>query len=440
MPSHPPNIPLHKSRAKAGLATVMAKPTSTRTIRFVLLAIFSIVVLYKLFTSYPAQVHQTKPLPATPPLPDFPKDPAVTAIVNGIHMKAPQYVDHEKHTHLVNPKPLRIPGVDAPGERVKATFVTLARNDDLYDIAASIRQVEDRFNNKFHYDWVFLNDVEFNERFKRLTSTLVSGNASYGIIPKEHWSMPSWIDKVKAAKVREEMRKKKIIYGDSVSYRHMCRFESGFFYQHPIMKQYDYYWRVEPGIKLFCDIDFDPFLFMKKNNKKYGFVISLYEYGETIKSLWSTVKRFMAEHPEHIHPNNAMKFVSDDEGDTYNKCHYWSNFEIGDLNFFRGKAYGAYFDALDKEGGFFYERWGDAPVHSIAASILLDKDDIHFFDEIGYYHVPFTHCPTNEKDRTRLKCHCNPRENFDWKGYSCTNRHFESIGRMKPDGYENQMS
>ena len=74
---------------------------------------------------------------------------------------------------------------------------------------------------------------------------------------------------------------------------------------------------------------------------------------------------------------------------------------------------------LDQDGGFFYERWGDAPVHSIAAGLLLKKEEIHFFDDIGYWHVPFTHCPTSEQKRLENKCHCNPKDNFDWKGYSC---------------------
>jgi alpha 1,2-mannosyltransferase len=44
------------------------------------------------------------------------------------------------------------------------------------------------------------------------------------------------------------------------------------------------------------------------------------------------------------------------------RCHYWSNFEIADLRWFRSPEYIAYFDYLDKVGGFYYERWGDAPV------------------------------------------------------------------------------
>ncbi|RDW69693.1 putative mannosyltransferase [Coleophoma cylindrospora] len=326
----------------------------------------------------------------------------------------------------------------APGERMNATFVTLARNSDIWEIARSIRQVEDRFNRKFHYDWVFLNDKPFDATFKKVTTALVSGKTHYGEIAKEHWSFPDHIDQEKARKVREDMAQRKIIYGDSVSYRHMCRFESGFFFRQPLMMNYEWYWRVEPSIELFCDIDYDAFKFMADNKKKYSFVLSLYEYVETIPTLWDSTKKFIKEHPEHIAEGNSMGFLSDDGGETYNHCHMWSNFEIGNLNWLRSKAYVDYFESLDADGGFFYERWGDAPVHSIAASLLLKKEEIHFFNDIAYYHVPFTHCPTGEKTRLDLKCHCNPKDNFDWKGYSCTSRFFELNGMEKPEGYENQ--
>ena len=97
----------------------------------------------------------------------------------------------------------------------------------------------------------------------------------------------------------------------------------------------------------------------------------------------------------------------------------WSNFEVGNLEWLRSDAYIDFFNSLDQDGGFFYERWGDAPVHSIAAGLLLKKEEIHFFNDIAYYHVPFTHCPTGEKVRLERRCHCNPKDNFDWKGYSC---------------------
>ena len=208
--------------------------------------------------------------------------------------------------------------------RMNATFVTLARNSDLWDIADSIRNVEDRFNRNYHYDWVFLNDKEFDENFIKVTTALVSGTTHYGKIPKEHWSFPDFIDQDKAKKVREDMAQRKIIYGDSVSYRHMCRFESGFFFRQPLMQNYEWYWRVEPSIKLYCDIGFDPFRVMVENKKKYSFVISLYEYAETIPTIWDSAKKFMEKFPEHIPEGNSLKWLSDDDGKTYNHCHFVS--------------------------------------------------------------------------------------------------------------------
>jgi alpha 1,2-mannosyltransferase len=211
------------------------------------------------------------------------------------------------------------------GPRMNATFVTLARNADVWEIAKSIRQVEDRFNRRYNYDWVFLNDKEFDDTFKTVTSSLVSGKTHYGLIPKEHWSFPEWIDQEKAARVREDMKERKIIYGDSISYRHMCRFESGFFFRHELMMNYEYYWRVEPSVELYCDVHYDPFRYMHENKKKYSFVLSLYEYYDTIPTLWDSTKKFMKNHPEHIAAGNSMGFLSDDGGETYNKCHFVSH-------------------------------------------------------------------------------------------------------------------
>ena len=55
-------------------------------------------------------------------------------------------------------------------------------------------------------------------------------------------------------------------------------------------------------------------------------------------------------------------------------------------------------------------RWGDAPVHSIAASLFLSKNEIHFFDDIGYRHDSFMHCPMARE--LQKKCHCDAQESF----------------------------
>lgn len=317
-------------------------------------------------------------------------------------------------------------------EKVKATFVTLARNQELYDLIESIRGVEDRFNHRYHYDWVFLNDEEFTQEFKDLTSAICSGKTKYGKIPKEHWSYPEWIDLDKAAESRKIMKEKKIIYGDSESYRHMCRFESGFFWQNELLDEYEWYWRVEPNIHIHCDLNYDLFKFMQDNNKVYGFTISIHEFRATIESLWDRTKEFISEHPDYVAENNLLDFISDDHGETYNLCHFWSNFEVGSLNFWRSQPYREYFDYLDKSGGFFYERWGDAPIHSIAAALFLNRDQIHYFEDVGYNHGVYTQCPLNAEFRYEHKCRCSPDKDFTFRGYSCGIKYYDVMGLEKP--------
>ncbi|KAH8833872.1 glycosyltransferase family 15 protein [Flagelloscypha sp. PMI_526] len=285
---------------------------------------------------------------------------------------------------------------------VNAVIVMLARNSDLNGIIQSMKQLEWTFNHKYHYPYVFLNEEEFDNEFKTRTSELTDSKVEYGLIPHDHWFQPDSIDEVKATAAREDMIKNNVIYGHSVPYRNMCRFNSGFFYRHELLKKYKYYWRVEPDIKFFCDLNYDPFRIMQDGNKVYGFTVSLYEYPATIPTLWDTVK---------------------DGGETYNLCHFWSNFEIGDLDLWRGEAYTKFFDFLDSKGGFYYERWGDGfYAHNFVAALFARKDQIHFFEDIGYRHEPFQHCPQGAS-HARGKCYCDPKQNFDREWYSCLNRY-----------------
>ncbi|ETW85900.1 glycosyltransferase family 15 protein [Heterobasidion irregulare TC 32-1] len=321
-------------------------------------------------------------------------------------------------SHVSSPQPV---DTDPPQRLANATFVILSRNSDLGPVMTSMQQIEDRFNSRHGYPWVILNDEPFTEEFKSRVRLMTDAPVSFGVIPSEQWLQPEWVDEAKAARVRHSMQLQRIPYGGSVSYRNMCRFQSGFFYRHELLQPYKYYWRVEPGVNYYCDLDYDPFVFMQENNKTYGFTVGLYEYKDTVMTLWDTVKDFMQEHPDLVPEDNMMKFISDDGGANYNLCHYWSNFEIADMDFWRGEAYSQFFDFLDRKGGFYYERWGDAPVHSIGASLFLRKEQTHFFEDIGYRHEPFQHCPQGDA-WVRGRCSCNPSDNFDKSSYSCLAR------------------
>ncbi|GAA5882615.1 hypothetical protein JCM16303_002073 [Sporobolomyces ruberrimus] len=345
----------------------------------------------------------------------------------------PTFVKDE-HTGYLMP-PDVYPAALNPFKRANAAFVALVRNNERESMRDSMRSIEMRGNRRWGYPWVFMNDEPFDQEFMDGVKSITRSEVHFHVIPKEHWSYPEWINQTYAAEERQKMVDENVIYGGSESYRHMCRFNSGFFFQQTILDQFDWYWRIEPGVEFFCDIDFDPFLFMQANEKVYGFTVALYEYRRTVETLWDATREFAKLHPEYIHPDNAIGFLVDDkskglmDGD-WNNCHFWSNFEIADLRFLRSKAYVDYFNFLDEKGGFFYERWGDAPVHSIAVALFLPKDKIIHLDPISYRHNPYTACPTNKPlYHDNGKCECEIKNDFNSNdGYSCTPRWWDLMG------------
>ncbi|KAE9397173.1 glycosyl transferase [Gymnopus androsaceus JB14] len=321
--------------------------------------------------------------------------------------------------------------------KANATFLTLARNSDLEGVIHSMKQVEGRFNKDRHYPWTFLNDQPFTEEFIACTSAATSSKTYYGQIPREQWVQPDSIDEEKATRARKALSKIRGVfyavyrcvqpnsytsldaYIQSIRYRNMCRFYSGFFYKQELLQNFKYYWRVEPDINYRCEIEYDPFLYMEDNNKAYGFTISVPEQKETTPTLWETSMEFFNENPQYLDPNNAMRFASKDGGKTWTQCTYWTNFEIGDLDFFRGsEGYNKYFEHLDAAGGFYYERWGDAPMHGIAVSLLLGRDRIHHFDDFAYEHTGWEQCPdpsTPAYERGRCSCDYENSMAVKWK-------------------------
>ncbi|ODV94383.1 hypothetical protein PACTADRAFT_44903 [Pachysolen tannophilus NRRL Y-2460] len=316
-----------------------------------------------------------------------------------------QKIDEPKVDNLVKP-----PADPSNYDRANATLLVLARNRELNKVIVTIQQIEDKFNNKYHYPYTFLNDAEFSQKFINGIKALLPGRELYfeAIDPKI-WKKPSTIDKEKEREGIAYLKEEKIGYSEMESYHNMCRFYSGNFYKHPRLAKFKWYWRFEPGTNYFCKIDYDLFKFMEMNNKTYGFTISLYDAQQSIKTLWPTTLEFLSQNPQYLHPNGAFNWLTEDfmnkkkttETGGYSTCHFWSNFEIGNMDFFRSEPYDNWFQYLDSKGGFYYERWGDAPVHSVGLGLFEDKSKIHWFRDIGYEHYPYYNCPNSDKCNTR---------------------------------------
>ncbi|KAF2963797.1 hypothetical protein GQX73_g9776 [Xylaria multiplex] len=267
---------------------------------------------------------------------------------------------------------------DVAGERENAVFVMLARNHERLRAKKTIESIEAHFNKWFEYPIMFLNNEPWDPRFVTELNETAGGKGLFEVIPKEQWTFPDWLDQDSAKQDIKEQGMAGTVHAGKEGYHHMCRFYSGW-----------------PSTK-----------------KVYGYTIALWEVGKTCPSLFHATTDWKESRgvPSSSLWNAMMeaswapfpfrRFLSwiphrDAYGDAWSLCHFWSNFEIADMDFFRSRAYQDYFDYLDRKGGFYKERWGDAAVHSLAIGMLADPQQVHHFEDIGYRHADFYQCPAN---------------------------------------------
>ncbi|KAJ3413509.1 alpha 1,2-mannosyltransferase 2.4.1 [Chytridiales sp. JEL 0842] len=180
---------------------------------------------------------------------------------------------------------------------------------------------------------------------------------------------------------------------------------AGYLAQQEALKNIDYYWKIESGTKYYCNMHYDPFFMMKGLGKKYSYNYIHQDSTYATSTLWASAKRYIKDKLGDKVPKHMTPFL--DQNKEYSGRHFWSTFEITSLDFLRSDAYTSFFEHLDKSGGFFYERWTEGPVHTLAVALLLNPGEVHLFNDVGFLKAPFFSCPAETRGVDRLMGVCN---------------------------------
>jgi hypothetical protein len=164
-----------------------------------------------------------------------------------------------------------------PIKKHNGCILVLLRNKNLIQFAKTMKQFELVFNHKYQYPYVLLNDEEFSDYFKTTIKKYTNSIIEFGLIPREQWSVPDWLDKSKIKIGLENMP-------FSINYHHMCRYFSGFFFRHELTLKYDYFWRIDYDSNFPCAFHhMDPIDVLVSNKKQYGFTLLDGEVSNNIK-------------------------------------------------------------------------------------------------------------------------------------------------------------
>jgi alpha 1,2-mannosyltransferase len=128
------------------------------------------------------------------------------------------------------------------------------------------------------------------------------------------------------------------------------------------------------------------------------------EIFSTIPTSWRTTRDWIDERKHSMVKDHIWNAFMTNEAE-YNSCHFWTNFEIASFDVWRHLEYEEYIDALDK-WRVFHELWGDAPVHSLAVAMFLNRSEIRYFHDFGYSHEPHTRCQTMASKNPLMQKRC----------------------------------
>lgn len=106
----------------------------------------------------------------------------------------------------------------------KAAFVVMAREEELHDIRATMKDLEDRFNGDHGYPWVFLSEKRLSPRFQQWVRAVTRHPVYFGQIPPEQWNEPSWIDTKRVEEAALQAFARGVFHGQSISWRKVTRF------------------------------------------------------------------------------------------------------------------------------------------------------------------------------------------------------------------------
>ncbi|PFH61365.1 hypothetical protein XA68_17543 [Ophiocordyceps unilateralis] len=147
----------------------------------------------------------------------------------------------------------------------RAVLVSFALENDLPAVLSSVSQLEETFNSRYRYDWVFFSTHPLSEDFRRLTSNATKATCVYEVICNELWSVPRGASDSTPQPAESDMEPES--YEAAALVR---RWKSGRFARESRLKSYDWFWTIEPGAQFIHDINFDVFRVMRDHNIAYG--------------------------------------------------------------------------------------------------------------------------------------------------------------------------
>ncbi|KAL7941384.1 glycosyltransferase family 15 protein [Trichoderma barbatum] len=302
----------------------------------------------------------------------------------------------------------------ATDQRPRAAFVSLAHEYDLPALISSISQLEETFNHRYQYHWIFFSTQPLSEEFRQQTSNATGAVCLYEVISEDNLASPKQklaFNTLPLDPIGDEHVS--VVDRQTPFLGQISRWNSGPFASEKRLRDYDWIWRIEPGAQFTHDTTFDVFRFMRDHEIAYGFNEALLDKDE-IRTHSQPVMSFIDKHPDLLHADADLSWLLGSNGGSIaatsrgnDSSSTWTDlfslmiqgslnrmsptFDIGSLSFFRSQSHQDLFNHLDATGDFYSQPLRDMAVPTISASMFLPQKSVWNYRQRDARH---THRPS----------------------------------------------
>jgi len=270
--------------------------------------------------------------------------------------------------------------VSWPSGKPKALIYYLIHRPAMRSLRKSIRALHRNFNRRYGYPIVVFVEPDLdNVPDRRLIADMVpaenDSSSTFIYVQVVRFQIPDYVNASLVPPMAGFGARKR-----TIGYRHMCRFHAGGVYEQPIMRSsgLEYGWRLDDDSLIRRPINYDVFRVMRDAGYQYGYRRINKGWSPVDYALWDAVERYVNATPSlsatfyRQWPKNAAR--------------YFNNFEVSDLRVWMSPQYRDYFNFVDRLGGIYYYKWGDAAIKTIAVTLFIPPDRTHRFTGISYAH------------------------------------------------------
>lgn len=266
-----------------------------------------------------------------------------------------------------------------PRDKPKAVIYYLIHRSSLKNLFRSIGSVDKHFNRRFRYPIVVFVEPDMdNDVDRKFIMSSVAKIAPTSVrllyIQVVRFRLPPYVDEAKVPKLAGFGRRKR-----TIGYRHMCRFHAGGVYDQPIIRSagLEFGWRLDDDSLLTSAINYNVFQYMHDHDMQYGYRKINRGWSPVDFALWDAVDGYINN--SRLQPTFYRQWPK-------NKARFFNNFEISALKVWMSPAYQDYFRFVDRLGGIYYYKWGDAAIKTIAVTLFIPRHKTHLFKDVKYAH------------------------------------------------------